>query len=664
VQEIRDFLRRKRLSRKKIALGVFSLLAASIVVLILLFDWNWLRGPIERYVTKKTGRQFTIGGNIDGSVFPLTLRLRQVRFENATWSQDRQMAAVDEVEFQPRFWRLIRGELVVDKVRAQSPDVLLERTSDARRNWVLGQSDDPNARAPLITSLAIDHGTIRVRDAVKDLDARVKVGTDPQPSGPDAAFPTRIEFSGSYLKVPFEGVARVGDLLALQDAREPYPLRGKATFSETHLDVDGTFTDILRLQGIDARVKVSGPDWSKLFPVIPVSLPRSPPYELEGRLRNLGDRYAFEPFMGHIGGSDLSGSATYTESSNGHRAHFGAEFRSALLDFKDLGPMIGLQPEEPSPASLERRGKVLPDEPFRVERLNVMNADVALHAKQIRRTKALALEDMKATLKLVDGVLTLDPLDFGFAGGNIISTIHLDARQDPIATQAMISLRGVKFDELFPAVEGKGATEGLLGARIRIAGHGNSVASLLAHADGEAGFATSGGVLSNLLIEFIGLDGGEILKFLVEGDRNTGVRCGGALFKVVDGIGTSDSFVLDTEDTRIEGSGTIDFRDEKLDLRLKPHPKDKSILVLRSPLKVSGLFSHPGFSVQKKGVATRVGLAVLAGLVNPLAALLPLIETGTGKDANCAEVLGSVPSAAREAEKPVRSDRVKGVDKE
>ena len=122
-------------SKKRIALGALALLAGALVVFTLVFDWNWLRGPIERYVTKKTGRQFTIAGNIDGSVFPLTLRLRQVRFENAPWSQVRQMAAIEQLEFRPRIWRLLLGDLVVDKVRVLSPDVLLERIGDGKRNW-------------------------------------------------------------------------------------------------------------------------------------------------------------------------------------------------------------------------------------------------------------------------------------------------------------------------------------------------------------------------------------------------------------------------------------------------------------------------------------------------------------------------------------------------
>ncbi len=36
---------------------------------------------------------------------------------------------------------------------------------------------------------------------------------------------------------------------------------------------------------------------------------------------------------------------------------------------------------------------------------------------------------------------------------------------------------------------------------------------------------------------------------------------------------------------------------------------------------------------------------MLLGLINPLAAVIPLIETGPGKDAPCADLVGSLQAA-------------------
>jgi len=41
------------------------MLLLALVVLVLLWDWNWFKGPIERRVEAKTGRSFDIGGDLD-----------------------------------------------------------------------------------------------------------------------------------------------------------------------------------------------------------------------------------------------------------------------------------------------------------------------------------------------------------------------------------------------------------------------------------------------------------------------------------------------------------------------------------------------------------------------------------------------------------------------
>jgi uncharacterized protein involved in outer membrane biogenesis len=284
--------------------------------------------------------------------------------------------------------------------------------------------------------------------------------------------------------------------------------------------------------------------------------------------------------------------------------------------------------------------------------MNAIDADVTLRAGQIRRPEALALEDLTASLKLADGVLTLEPLNFGFAGGNIVSNIKLNAKQDPIGAHATISMRSIRLNKLFPTVELMKDSEGAAGVLIKFSGRGNSVATMLATATGEGSFATSGGALSNLMIEYIGLDGGEIIKYLVVGDRETAIRCGVASFDVTDGLATSRSIVFDTVDTQIVGSGTVNLRDEQLDIVLKPHPKDVSILVVRSPVHIIGSFAKPDVSIDKGGLIKRGGSAVLLGLINPLAALIPLIETGKGTDANCKQLLATVEAAQREAVKP------------
>jgi len=62
-------------------------------------------------------------------------------------------------------------------------------------------------------------------------------------------------------------------------------------------------------------------------------------------------------------------------------------------------------------------------------------------------------------------------------------------------------------------------------------------------------------------------------------------------------------------------------------------PKDFSPLALRAPLQLRGSFSSPRVSIDKGKLGTRLGAAAVLALVNPLAAVIPLIDIGNAADA-------------------------------
>jgi uncharacterized protein involved in outer membrane biogenesis len=242
---------------------------------------------------------------------------------------------------------------------------------------------------------------------------------------------------------------------------------------------------------------------------------------------------------------------------------------------------------------------------------------------------------MDAHLKLNDGVLLLQPLDFGVAGGNIRSDIRMDARKPTIATRAQISVRGMRLEKLFPDGQLAKEASGAIGGEIALAGTGNSIAQMLGSADGSVAIGMGKGHVSNLVMELAGLDIAESLKFLVTKDRQIPVRCAFGDFAVRDGVMDARALAFDTTDTLLVGSGNIDLGDEKLDLLLKARPKDHSILSLRSPLRVAGTFKDPTFRPDFKALGMRGAVALALGAIAPPAALLAPFETGPGKDVDC-----------------------------
>ena len=162
---------------------------------------------------------------------------------------------------------------------------------------------------------------------------------------------------------------------------------------------------------------------------------------------------------------------------------------------------------------------------------------------------------------------------------------------------------------------------------------------MLATSNGKLGLVIAGGEISNEMIEIIGLDLWEWLRFKVKGDQPTQIRCGVADFSVNNGVMAVNALVLDTVDTNIGGTGTIDFGKETLDLTLNPQPKDKSLVSFRGPIHIRGTLANPDVQLDKVSLAKRGLGAVLLGIVNPLLALIPLIETGPGLDSDCGRLI-------------------------
>jgi AsmA family protein len=59
------------------------------------------------------------------------------------------------------------------------------------------------------------------------------------------------------------------------------------------------------------------------------------------------------------------------------------------------------------------------------------------------------------------------------------------------------------------------------------------------------------------------------------------------------------------------------------------------ILSLRTPVQVYGSFKKADFKLEKGPLLARAGGALALAAIAPLAALIPLIETGPGQSTDC-----------------------------
>ena len=76
-----------------------------------------------------------------------------------------------------------------------------------------------------------------------------------------------------------------------------------------------------------------------------------------------------------------------------------------------------------------------------------------------------------------------------------------------------------------------------------------------------------------------------------------------------------------------------------------PRTKVTSLVALRSPIYVKGPLGKPVIEVDTGRVVLRGAGALALGLVNPLLALIPLVEAGPGLDSECGKLVRQAQSA-------------------
>ncbi|HEY2024145.1 AsmA family protein [Paraburkholderia sp.] len=453
---------------------------------------------------------------------------------------------------------------------------------------------------------------------------------------------------GTYNRTPVSGSGKVGGVLALQDASRPFPLQADLKAGDLHIAFVGTVTDPAHLAALDLRLWLQGSSMARLYSLTGVTLPDTPPYATEGRLighfNANGNVFTYENFTGRVGGSDLNGSLTYTARKP--RPLLKGELVSHLLQFSDLAPVIGAD----SKASKARRGdataqpsgRALPVEEFRTDRWKAIDADVKFTGRRILRNSDLPITDLYTHVVMTDGVLSLEPLKFGVAGGSLASDIHLDGASVPLKGRFAMQARHLKLKQLFPNFKTMQNALGEINGDASLSATGNSPAALAATSNGEVKALVTQGTVSRLLMEAAGLNVANVVYEKLFGSRDVNINCAAADFVATNGVLESRVFALDTGDAVINIDGNVNMRDETMNLGVHPHTKGFRVFSLRSPLYVKGTFKNPHVGVNAAALALRGGAAIGLGLINPFAALLPLLAPSDNKPLPCAALLAQV----------------------
>jgi uncharacterized protein involved in outer membrane biogenesis len=375
---------------KRIGIGIGALIVVLLLV-IALFPWNRLRGPVSRELSAKLDRPVHMAA-LHGSLFWRPhIQVRGLTIGNPRWAGGGQMVTVQRIDLELAFWPLFRGAIVLPKVALVHPVVRLYRRADGRANWDFGAPSKPPAnkktpalQLPLVHRLIIESGQLTALDAVHKMsfagsvDAGNANGAAPGAPSPTAkAVKAQAQRHGASASRAKQQASRVaantgtgfellgkgelnakpftlrvsGGPLIWAETHKPYPFDVRMAASDIRASARGVLPKPFDLTKLDVLLSLSGDDLADGYYLTGLALPNTPPYSISGRLRQVGTRYEFTGLKGRLGASDIHGVVTVGFVSGVPDVH--ADLISHTLDLADLGPTFGGKAPTPTEEAKE-----------------------------------------------------------------------------------------------------------------------------------------------------------------------------------------------------------------------------------------------------------------------------------------------------------------------
>ncbi|MBB2157249.1 AsmA family protein [Gluconacetobacter diazotrophicus] len=630
-------------------IGLGSLVAL-IVVLILVWSWDWFIPLVDSRASAALHRRTTIAhlhvrlGRI------VTVTADDLTIDQPAGFEDEKQpfATARHATVAIDAWDWLRhGTLSLPLIALDGPRADIVRRKDGpgnatTSNTTMGPPAQPGAPAtkwPTIGELRITDGALRVADAPLRAEMAATLHTTPPNPAEGDRGRIVVDATGRYAAQPMTLHAVGGALLGLMDPAHPYPLDVTVRNGPTTAALAGTIDDPFHFAGARLTLHFNGPDMSLLYPLTGIPIPVTPAYDLTGRLDYSRRMIRFTDLRGRLGSSDIGGAI----SVDPHQAvpFVDATLHSHRVDLVDLGGFIGARRKgAKTPAEQAAEAKdpnVLPDTPINIPKLRAINAHLVYHGDHIENRR-VPLDNIGADIRIDSGTIDVRRLNFAVGNGTLASVVTLTPAAGGFAARARLDFAHIDLSRIMQATTGTGA-RGIIGGHATLAATGNSLASLLAHGTGGLTLVLDqGGDLSALLPDMLGLRLGNAVLSALGLPQKTDVQCFIADLPLNEGIVQTRTLLLQTGSTRTLGSGTIDLRRNAIDYALTTRSLHFTVASLPGAFHITGPLKDPTV-LPGAEVIGRAAAAAGLGVVMPPLALLPTIQFGVGEGSVCARAV-------------------------
>ncbi|SNR99000.1 AsmA protein/hypothetical protein [Methylobacillus rhizosphaerae] len=635
--------------------------------------WKFLREPAQTLLSKQLQREVILDAPFQLHLWAgIQLDLGHLYISAPESFKAPHLVDANNISIKLRYsdlWRYKQqGALHIREIRVDDIDAQLIRHADGSATWQFPKEEDDDAASqplPVIETLVVKNGSSTIKDAISNTSLKAKFKTDEGSLQDELR--SEVSINGHFQDKPLKAFLETPGFLPIatqdQDA-EPIKSKGWLEYAKLRVDFNGKVSDLFGRQDIAGDVVVTGPSLAVLGDLTGSVFPTTAPFRLSTTINKHSDIWEVNVDSAKIGKSSLNAILKYDpRRQDGGIPILSGQLGGSRFYLADLAPAFGALQADGSPVQ-PAKGRVIPDRPLDLPSLNFMDADISIKLDYMDLGNAFALpvSPFKAHLNLTQGKLGIDDIFANTADGSLNGSFSVDAHEDKDSDQHQylpqwqIKLGWKNIDlakwlqvskdrQEAAKKQGKQAPPyitGTLNGRTDLTGKGNSTAGLLSSLNGKTTLFIEHGEVSRLIMELLGLDIAQSISAWLGGDHSQRLQCAVMDLKASNGLIQPEVALIDTPVTLVLINGSVDLGQEKLDLLLAAKPKNFSPLTLRSPIKLQGTFADPKVRPETVPIAARLLGSVALAFVNPLAAILPYLDTGSSSQAyNCSQSLST-----------------------
>ena len=319
--------------RWKWILGIAVFLVVAVIVttyaILSSYDFNDLKPQITRMVKDTTGRELSLGGDLDLEIGLIpALVIEDVSFQNVSWGSRPELVKIRRLEVQVAVLPLLRRVVQVKRLVLVEPDILIETNSAGKSNLKFEtikkrKAAKSVAEAPayvksilsalIFNKIRIEKGRLAFKDGQSGRAYTVALERATAVARIDG--PVALKLNGGYNRKPFRVKATLGSLTALTDPDKTWPVKLTSQIAGSTVTIDGVARDPIKGKGLAITVTGIGrsiPEILKLFNI--TYIPDLGPFDVTAKLADPDGKLGLTDIDLKVGREDDGVRARFTGS--------------------------------------------------------------------------------------------------------------------------------------------------------------------------------------------------------------------------------------------------------------------------------------------------------------------------------------------------------------